>query len=136
MRPPVVYLTDEQALFLHSRMVDATGGSHGVRDIGLLASAVARLRAAFSGEDLYPTLPSKAASLFDSLVRNHPFVDGNKRTGLTAVGIFLDLNGRHLTADNDAAKAFTLRVATAHLAVEEIAAWLETHSKPVANEST
>ena len=80
----MTYLTVEQVLFIHMRLIAETGGSPGLRDLGLLASAVARPQATFGGEDLYPDLLSKAAALMDSLVRNHPFVDGNKRVGITA----------------------------------------------------
>ncbi len=82
------YLTAEQVLFLHARLIEETGGSHGIRDVGLLQSAVARPRATFEGEDLYPDVCSKAAALMHSLINNHPFVDGNKRTGTAALKSF------------------------------------------------
>ena len=83
----MIYLTPEQVLFIHSRLVAETGGSHGVRDLGLLESAVARPRATFDGKELYPDLFTKTAVLMDSLINNHPFLDGNKRTGITAAGL-------------------------------------------------
>lgn len=122
------YLTAEQVLFLHARLIEETGGSHGVRDVALLESAVARPQATFDGVDLYPDLFCKAAALMDSLIRNHPFIDGNKRTGIAAAALFLRQNGRYLTATNSELEAFTLYVTESRPDVSEIAAWLETHS--------
>ncbi len=84
------YLSAEQVLFIHARVIDETGGAHDVRDIGLLQSAVARPKATFGGKDLYADVLSKAAALVESLARNHPFVDGNKRTAIISTGIFLE----------------------------------------------
>ena len=118
------YLTPEQVLFIHSRLVTETGGSHGVRDLGLLESAVARPRASFEGKELYPELFTKAAALMDSLINNHPFVDGNEHTGITAAGLFLRINGWKLTATLDELETCTLRVATVGMKVAELALWL------------
>ncbi len=74
------YLSAEQVLFIHSRLIDETGGSHGIRDTGLLQAAVERPKATFGGKDLYPDIFYKAAALLESLIKNHPFIDGNKRT--------------------------------------------------------
>lgn len=122
------YLAVEQILFIHMRLIAETGGGPGLRDLALLASAVARPRATFDGADLYPDLYSKAAALLDSLIRNHPFVDGNKRVGITAAGLFLRRNGRRLTASNAELEQFTLQVARSELTFEAIAAWLRMHS--------
>lgn len=122
------YLTVEQVLFLHARLIEETGGSHDVRDVALLESAVARPQATFGGEDLYPDLFSKAAALMHSLIRNHPFVDGNKRTGIAAVALFLRQNGRRLTVTNSELEAFTLHVTESGPEVSEVADWLQTHS--------
>lgn len=83
------YLTTAQVLFIHARLVAETGGTPGIRDLGLLEAAVARPQAPFDGEDLYPDLATKAAALMASLVGNHPFVDGSKRAGITDAAIFL-----------------------------------------------
>lgn len=125
------YLTVEQVLFLHARLIEETGGSHGVRDVALLESAVARPQATFDGVDLYPDLSYRAAALMDSLIHNHPFIDGNKRTGIGAAALFLRQNGRYLTATNSELEAFTLYVTESRPDVSDIAAWLETHSAPV-----
>ena len=123
------YLTAEQVLFVHARLVEETGGSHGVRDVALLESAVARPRATFDEVDLDPDLFCKAAALMDSLIRNHPFIDGNKRTGIAAAALFLRQNGRCLTATNSELETFTLYVTESRPDVSEIAAWLETHGQ-------
>lgn len=119
----MIYLTPEQILFLHDRLVAETGGSHGVRDLNLLLSAVSRPRASFDDRDLYPDLFSKAAALMDSLTNNHPFVDGNKRTGIAAAALFLQANGYHLQVSNTELEKFTLEVARSQRKIEEIAAW-------------
>jgi death-on-curing protein len=125
----VEYLTVEEVLLLHARLIQRTGGSGGVRDIGLLESALARPRATFEGEDLYPDLWHKAAALMQSLIKNHPFVDGNKRTALITTGLFLELNGYMLTASNDEAARFSLQAAAGDVDVEAMAAWIENHSQ-------
>jgi death-on-curing protein len=121
----VHYLTEEQVLFIHARLIAETGGLHGVLDLGLLQSAVSRPQATFDGQDLYPDLFTKGAALLESLLGNHAFVDGNKRTAITAAGLFLRLNGFHLHASNQQLEAFTLRCAQRHLTLDEIAAWFE-----------
>jgi len=125
----VEYLTVNEALLLHARLIQSTGGSGGVRDTGLLESALARPQATFDGVDLYPDLWTKAASLMHSLIQNHPFVDGNKRTALAATGIFLELNGFRLTASNEAALSFTRQVTAGRLSLHEMATWLRTHTQ-------
>jgi len=118
------YLTPEQVLFIHSRLVTETGGSHGLRDLALLESAVARPRATFDSKELYPDLFTKATTLMDSLINNHPFLDGNKRTGITATGLFLRINGWELTASSEELVACTMRVAVEGLEIDELANWL------------
>jgi death on curing protein len=125
---PVRYLTPQEVLFIHARLIAETGGEHGLRDVGLLASAVARPQATFDGRDLYPDLFTKAAALMSSLLLNHPFLDGNKRTGITATALFLRQNDRMLHPSNEALEAFTLRVVNERLSVAEIARWLEQNS--------
>jgi death-on-curing protein len=118
------FLTPEQVLFIHSRLVTLTGGSHGLRDLALLESAVARPRSTFDSKDLYPDLFTKAAALMDSLINKHPFLDANKRTGLTATGIFFRINGWKLTASSEELVACTMRVAVEGLEIDELANWL------------
>jgi death-on-curing protein len=122
------YLTPEQVLFLHSRLVAETGGAHGVRDLGMLLSALGRPQVTFEDSELYPDLFTKTAALMDSLVRNHPFVDGNKRTAITAAGIFLRINGYELIVENSEMIRFTLACAQSQLSVETITEWFKQHS--------
>lgn len=125
------YLTNAEILLLHARLIQRTGGSGGVRDMGLLESALARPQATFDGIMLYPTLAEQAAALLESLVRNHAFMDGNKRVGLVAAGLFLERNGYRLTADNAAVFTLTMQVARGELSHAAIARWLEEHICPI-----
>ena len=125
------YLTAEQVLFIHARLIAETGGEHGVLDLGLLQSAVARPQATFDGRDLYPDLFSKAAALLESLVGNYAFVDGNKRTAITAAGLFLRVNGYRLTAGNSQLEVFTLQCAQHLVALEQMVMWLKSQSENV-----
>ncbi len=121
------HLSPQQVLFIHARLTDETGGDHLLRDVGLLASAVARPRAAFGGEELYADLFAQAAALMQSLLLNHPFLDGNKRTGITAAALLLLRNGYQLTADNDELERFTFAVVNGQHSLEEVAAWFRSN---------
>lgn len=124
------YLTAEQVLFIHYRLIEETGGSHGIRDIALLQSGVARPMATFGSDDLYPDIFSKAAALMHSIIKNHPFIDGNKRTAITAASLFLIRNGFQIKTSNKELERFTLKAASTNLELEEIAGWFRKHSKP------
>ena len=126
-----IYLSAEQVLFIHARLIAETGGDHRIRDLGMLLSAVGRPQASFDERDLYPDLFSKGAALMESLIRNHPFMDGNKRTGITAAGLFLRQNGYRLTAGNSDLAAVTLRVAQSQADLEALSAWLQEYSHPI-----
>ena len=125
------YHTTSEVLLLHARLIQRTGGGGGVRDMGLLESALARPQATFDQNELYPDLWSKAAALMHSAIKNHPFVDGNKRTALTAAGLFLELNGYRLVASNQAALEFTQSAAVGRVELGEMARWLEVNSRPI-----
>jgi death-on-curing protein len=124
------YLSPQQVLFINARLIAETGGGTGLRSIALLESAVARPTATFDGVDLYPGLFEKAAASLDSLVNNHPFVDGNKRTGITSAAMFLRINSYKIVCQQDELELFTMQVATIHPPIEELAQWLRDHSKP------
>jgi len=124
------YLTPEQVLFIHSRVIAETGGIHGVRDLGLLKSAVARPQATFDGKELYADIFIKAAALMDSLVNNHPFADGNKRTGITAAGLFLLINGYKLKTPSPVLEKITMRVAMKKVTLKKLAQWMKKNSVP------
>ena len=125
----IIYLTAELILFIHYRLVSETGGEHGLRDLVLLESAVARPRQTFDNEELYPDIFEKAAALMESLVNNHPFIDGNKRTGIASTVLFLRQNGITFSAKNSELEKFTLRVASSKIKRSEIAVWLKKHSR-------
>lgn len=101
----------------------------GVRDIGLLESAVFRPQASFDDKDLYPGIFDKAAALLQSLLKNHPFVDGNKRTALSSAGLFLRINRYRLKNMHKEEVKFAIRVDNEHLSLEQIADWLKRHSE-------
>ena len=112
---PVVYLSVEGVLEIHRRVIEVFGGDHGVRDRGLLASAVAMPRASFGGEELHVGLAEKAAAYHFHLCANHPFVDGNKRVAVVAAEVFLEINGCHLGADDKEVERLTRGVASGQL---------------------
>lgn len=97
----IIKLTAEDIIFLHEKVIDKTGGIRGIRDIGLLEAALNSPFASFGGEDLYKTVKDKADQLCSSLIRNHPFLDGNKRIGILAMLVFLDLNKEKLNITNE-----------------------------------
>ena len=125
------YLSAEQILFIHHRLITETGGMDGILDINLLVSATGRPQATFDGNDLYADIFDKATALMDSLVRNHAFLDGNKRTAITATGLFLRINAHELDVSNTEMVRFTLSCAQSQKTIEDITTWLKQHSKPL-----
>lgn len=123
------YISLDEVVALHHNLVQKYGGSHGIRDFDLLISAVSRPQASFGGEDLYKNIFSKASALLHSLVLNHPFIDGNKRTGSASCIRFLYLNGYVLKVGNEELVQFVLEVANKKVDLDEIAAWLKKHSQ-------
>ena len=122
MNGRVEYLDLEDLLFIAEHLFGAPAP---VRDVGLLGSAVARPQTSAFGEDAYPDLWAKAAALLQSIVKNHPLVDGNKRLGWVATAVFLELNGvSAVVASNDAVHNLVVMVAAGQLEVAEIAALL------------
>jgi death-on-curing protein len=121
------YLTLVEVLNLHRQIIEQSGGALGVRDLGALQSALAQPRMTFSGEDLYPTLVDKAAALGFSIIMNHPFVDGNKRTGHAAMETFLVLNGLEISASVDEQEQVILALASANSGRESFVEWLKQH---------
>lgn len=123
------YLTVAQVLAIHDQMVKRFGGSHGIRDIGLIESAVARPRGGFGEEEFYRDVFQKAAALLQSLLKNHAFVDGNKRTSLTSAAIFLKINGYDFRNSGKEEIEFAIKVDNENLTLEQIAAFLKFHTK-------
>ena len=118
------YLNLIEVLELHRRIIDQSGGTSGIRDIGLLESAIAQPRMTFDKEDLYPSLLEKAAALGFSIIMNHPFADGNKRTGHAATETFLVLNGVEINASVDEQERVVLALASSKLEREAFVEWL------------
>ncbi len=125
------YLSAEVILIIHSEVVDATGGSHGVRDTHLLSALSNKPRSTFGGKDLYKGIFKKSAVYLESIVNYHVFIDGNKRTGITACARFLFENGYELYATNRAIELLVLSIAENKCDVDEATTWLESHTKPV-----
>lgn len=121
------YVTLNEVLELHHRLVQRYGGSAGIRDLGALESALAQPRLTFDGEELYPSIGEKASALGFSIIKNHPFVDGNKRTGHAAMEIFLVLNGFEIHAPVDEQQLVVLQVASGEMGREVFADWLSSH---------
>ena len=124
----ITYLTPAQVLAIHDQAVKRFGGSFGIRDLGLIESAVARPQASFDGEDMYSDIFDKAAALLQSLLKNHAFTDGNKRTALSSAAIFLRLNGYKLKNNHLDEVEFGVAVDNQHLSIEQISKWLKEHS--------
>ena len=120
-----------QVLFIHNRLFKSTGGSQGIRDIGLLESALSRMHATYEGKELYPDIFSKAAALMESVCGNHAFVDGNKRVSITSAAIFLKLNGWKLTVSQKELESFTLAVASGKKSLKEIHSWFKKNSEAI-----
>jgi death-on-curing protein len=119
------YLTLAEVLHLHERLLAATGGSAGIRDLAIVEAAIAQPKATFDGADLYPTLVTKAAALCFSLVRGHAFIDGNKRVAHAALEVFLVLNGCEIGAPVDEQERVFLTLAEGSMGREALVAWLE-----------
>ena len=115
------YLTTDEVLEINAVVM---GGTHALRDRGLLEAAVARPRAGALGAEAYPNIVTKAAALLHSLALNHPFVDGNKRTAVLATLVFVDLNGYALEWDHRDALDFMLRLAMGQLDLEHVISFL------------
>ena len=121
------YLTLAEVLDLHCRVIEQSGGADGVRELSGVESAVAQTQMTFDGDDLYPTIESKATALCFSLVMNHPFLDGNKRIGHAAMETLLVMNGYELVSDVDDTEKVILALAAGNLSREELLEWVTSH---------
>lgn len=124
----MIRLTEQQILAVHSRMIEMTGGVDGVRDNSLLDSALNAPFQTFDGKELYPALLSKAAVMCRSIISNHPFVDGNKRTGIHVTLIFLELNGIELQYSQNELIELGFGAASGQLSSDDILKWLIKHT--------
>jgi death-on-curing protein len=118
------YLSIIQVFSLHRKIIAISGGASGVRDLGLLQSALAQPRLTFDGVELYPGLIQKASALGFSIILNHPFIDGNKRVGHAAIEVFLMLNGYEIDAGGDEQERVILAIAAGEMKREELTEWL------------
>lgn len=125
------YLNVNQVLAIYNEVIEQTGGSKGIRDIRLLESAVARPQATFAKKDLYPDIFSKAAALVHSIISNHPFIDGNKRTAYMAMRLFLNINGYDVRASLKERYNLIMQIARKTRKEESIGKWLKGHSRKI-----
>lgn len=123
----MIRLSRSQVLLIYDQLITETGGSSGLRDEGMLESALNAPFQTFGGEDVYPSLQQKAARLCYGLVKNHPFVDGNKRIGAHAMLVFLALNGVELNHSQAELSSIILQLATGEIEAEDLLRWILSH---------
>ncbi len=123
----MIRLTKSQILLLHEQLITETGGSSGLRDEGMLDSALNAPFQTFGREDMYPSLQQKAARLCFGLVKNHPFVDGNKRIGAHAMLVFLALNGVELQHSQAELSDVILQLAAGEIEATDLLRWILEH---------
>ncbi len=120
-------LSKRQILMLHSALITSSGGMGGLRDEGLLDSAINTPLQTFDGQELYPSILEKAARLGYGLIHNHPFIDGNKRIGTHAMLVFLDINSIVLAYEDEDLIAVILRIAAGEMNDSDLLEWLKAH---------
>ena len=118
----------EEVEEIHKTLITDFGGSHGIRDKDALSSALARPYQTFDSKDLYPSPIDKAASLIESILINHPFIDGNKRTGYVLMRILLIDNGMDINASLEEKYIFVINIASGQSKFDTIVKWLDTHA--------
>jgi len=124
-----IFLSVDDVLEIHRRVVEVFGGDVGLRHRGLLESAIAMPRSTFGGTELHTGVAEKAAAYHYHLCANHPFVDGNKRVTVTAAELFLMINGQELAASDDDIEELTLGVAGGRLSKAQVVEFFERHIK-------
>lgn len=123
----MIKFSKDKVLLLHRLIAEETGGSIGVRDEGLLESALEAAFSGFGGNEFYPTKEEKGARLGYNLISNHAFVDGNKRIGMYVMLTFLEVNGIHLDCTNDEVANVGLSVASGNMDYEALLSWVKDH---------
>ena len=123
----MLFLTLDDIIESHQNQIDTYGGSHGIRDIGLLESAIAQPEASFGGQYLHADIFEMAAAYIYHLVMNHPFVDGNKRVGLEAALIFLEINNENFNASDQELVDLVLKTTAGQVGKREIAEFFRSH---------
>lgn len=124
----MIYLSIDEILRLHQQIAAATGGSVGLRDFGLLESAVYSAENSFGDTEVYPTVEEKAARLAYAITKNHPFVDGNKRTGVMVMLLTLRLNDVKLQYTQQELISLGLGLADSRLGYEDVLIWIKQHT--------
>jgi len=119
------YISLNQVLYLHKKIINSTGGSLGIRDIKMLESSLSHPFMTFDGKDLYNSIIDKAGALGFSIIMNHPFIDGNKRVGHAVMELFLYLNGYEIKSDVDEQEKIIIKVASGNLKRQEFIKWLK-----------
>lgn len=122
------HVSGEEILIIHSEIIEKTGGSHGIRDIGLFLSLVEKPKIGFGGAELYEGVWKKAAAYCEGFAKYHVFMDGNKRTAMAVAARFLYVNKYECTATNKEVEEFAVRIVEEKLDIETIADWLEEHA--------
>lgn len=125
---PNIYLTVEQLELIHAGVLAKSGGLFGTREPGVVAKLGSLPRQAVFGKELYPTMFHKAGVYLRTIITEHPFLDGNKRTGMMAAFTFLEVNGYQVTATDDDVFTFALVVATEKPEIGVVAEWLKSHT--------
>lgn len=122
-------ITLREVEVIHEVLIEKFGGAHGIRDYAILESAINRPYQTFDGQDLYPNPIEKAAAIFESIVSNHPFVDGNKRTGYVLMQLILKQHNFEVVASQDEKYDFVLNTAQGKIAFNEIKDWIFNNAK-------
>ena len=121
------YLTKDQIVKLHKVLIETSGGSSGIRDEGMLDSSIKLPLQTFDDRELFPSIIDKATRLAYGLIKNHPFVDGNKRIATHAMLIFLSLNGIKLSYEDEEFIDIILKVASSHSNESDLYQWIDKH---------
>jgi death-on-curing protein len=122
-------ISPEEILKIHTILIEQFGGIHGLRDSELLESALSRPFQTFDGKDLYPSPIEKSAAIIESIIKNHPFIDGNKRTGYLLGRLFLMNAGFDFTATLDERYEFIIQISTSKLNFDQIKEWIQNNSQ-------
>ncbi len=117
----------QEVLLIHETLIAEFGGVNGVRDYNLLVSAINRPFAGTNDSEFYPTTHLKAAAVIESIVKNHPFIDGNKRTGYVVMRLFLLSDGLDINASQDEKYEFVIEIATGNSTIDDITSWILNH---------
>lgn len=125
----MIKFSKEKVLLLHKLLIEQTGGEDGIRDIGLLESALEACYATFDGQELFPTKEEKAARLCAGLVSNHAFVDGNKRIGVYVLLTFLEVNGIRLNVTDEELIEIGLSLAQGTMKYDDLLSWIKKHEE-------